>query len=350
MKKLLRGARQQLENTGWCGLLAPRPSPWQIYWILLGSSGHRTRPTGRVVESYTACTPAGHKFNTQVRGTRADHARANLPQAQQPGRAPRQGTCLGRTGHCPGSRVAGARVRGSVALAATAEALPLRCSSRPLPTRAGGPPCTPRTARSSTRRPTCCPAWRRAPSRRTWWVRGWAAHAAGRHTAGLMRATALHAVGEEGLRGTCGHSGHLERSGRAARGCRQQDALRSCVRKHVGGLRRGVGRRVARCHLSVQVDENRRRIARGRNKNSTHVRAAVYHYVIKSGEDYAEKMARGGGAGVTRPKYYFSLMDRCAIPFAGWRDWACRPEDGLLRCGAAPAPELPWQRVAAWAR
>ncbi|PNH00036.1 hypothetical protein TSOC_014162, partial [Tetrabaena socialis] len=57
------------------------------------------------------------------------------------------------------------------------------------------------------------------------------------------------------------------------------------------------------------VDEAHRRIARGRNKNSTHVRAAVFHYVVKSLEDFTEKMRRGGGAGVTRPKYYFKLID-----------------------------------------
>ncbi len=58
------------------------------------------------------------------------------------------------------------------------------------------------------------------------------------------------------------------------------------------------------------VDENFKRIERGRNKVSTHRRATVYHYVIKSLEDFQYKMARGGGAGVTRPKYYFTLMDK----------------------------------------
>lgn len=58
------------------------------------------------------------------------------------------------------------------------------------------------------------------------------------------------------------------------------------------------------------VDENFKRIERGRNKVSTHKRATVYHYVIKSLEDFQYKMARGGGAGVTRPKYYFTLMDK----------------------------------------
>ncbi|PNW77661.1 hypothetical protein CHLRE_10g446150v5 [Chlamydomonas reinhardtii] len=58
------------------------------------------------------------------------------------------------------------------------------------------------------------------------------------------------------------------------------------------------------------VNEHRQRIARGRNKNSTHERGAVFHYVTKSFEDFSEKMNRGGGAGVTRPKYYFTLMDR----------------------------------------
>ncbi|GFR44512.1 hypothetical protein Agub_g5777 [Astrephomene gubernaculifera] len=58
------------------------------------------------------------------------------------------------------------------------------------------------------------------------------------------------------------------------------------------------------------VDEDGQRIARGRNRAAKHRRAAVYHYVTKSLEDYQGKMKRGGGAGVTRPKYYFALMDR----------------------------------------
>ncbi|GLI63438.1 hypothetical protein VaNZ11_006329, partial [Volvox africanus] len=58
------------------------------------------------------------------------------------------------------------------------------------------------------------------------------------------------------------------------------------------------------------VDENHNRIPRGRNKNCTHRRAAVFHYVTKSLTDFNEKMHRGGGAGVTRPTYYFDLMDK----------------------------------------
>ncbi|GIL78015.1 hypothetical protein Vretimale_7349 [Volvox reticuliferus] len=58
------------------------------------------------------------------------------------------------------------------------------------------------------------------------------------------------------------------------------------------------------------VDENHNRVPRGRNKDCTHTRAAVYHYVTKSLTDFNEKMHRGGGAGVTRPTYYFDLMDK----------------------------------------
>ncbi|KAG2495430.1 hypothetical protein HYH03_006377 [Edaphochlamys debaryana] len=58
------------------------------------------------------------------------------------------------------------------------------------------------------------------------------------------------------------------------------------------------------------VNEHKERIQRGRNKVSTHDRATVFHYVVKSLEDFNYKMKRGGGAGVTRPKYYFNLMDK----------------------------------------
>ncbi|KXZ47527.1 hypothetical protein GPECTOR_34g686 [Gonium pectorale] len=129
-----------------------------LYWILLGSSGHKTRPTGGVVDSYTACTPRNHKFNTQFK-----------------------------------------------------------------------------TFVNTRFRPTM-------------------------------------------------YSPH-----RAVFGLPADPAT---------GLE------------PYMVDENKRRIARGRNKNSTHARAAVFHYVIKSEQDFKEKMERGGGAGVTRPKYYFELMDK----------------------------------------
>lgn len=60
------------------------------------------------------------------------------------------------------------------------------------------------------------------------------------------------------------------------------------------------------------VNELFQRIPRGRNKNSTHVRAAVYHYAVKSREDFLVKMRRGGGAGVTRPRNYLDVIDRAA--------------------------------------
>ena len=34
--------------------------------------------------------------------------------------------------------------------------------------------------------------------------------------------------------------------------------------------------------------------------NTTHLHAAIYHYLTKSAEDYEEKIERGGGDGVTR--------------------------------------------------
>ncbi|KAJ9518800.1 hypothetical protein QJQ45_026089, partial [Haematococcus lacustris] len=57
------------------------------------------------------------------------------------------------------------------------------------------------------------------------------------------------------------------------------------------------------------VDENMRRIAKGRNKNSTHGVAAVYHYATKSRADFEAKRRRGGGAGVTRPSKYLRTLD-----------------------------------------
>ncbi|KAL6745533.1 hypothetical protein V8C86DRAFT_2975436 [Haematococcus lacustris] len=57
------------------------------------------------------------------------------------------------------------------------------------------------------------------------------------------------------------------------------------------------------------VDENMRRIAKGRNKNSTHGVAAVYHYATKSWADFEAKRRRGGGAGVTRPSQYLRTLD-----------------------------------------
>ena len=58
------------------------------------------------------------------------------------------------------------------------------------------------------------------------------------------------------------------------------------------------------------VNELFQRIARGRNKNSTHERAAVYHYATKSREEFLKKLKRGGGAGVTRPRNYLAVLDK----------------------------------------
>lgn len=62
------------------------------------------------------------------------------------------------------------------------------------------------------------------------------------------------------------------------------------------------------------VDEKARPIAAGRNKNSTHEIAAIYHYVTKSKQDFEDKINRGGGAGVTRPRYYLTKLDQgCTV-------------------------------------
>ncbi|KAG2449567.1 hypothetical protein HYH02_005100 [Chlamydomonas schloesseri] len=143
-----------------------------IYWVLLGSSGHTTRPQAPVVESYTACTPHDHKFNTQFKTF--------------------VNTRFKPTMYSPHRAVFNASSSSSAAAANAAAA--------------GSSPD--------------------------------------------------------------------------------------------GGLE------------PYMVNEHRQRIARGRNKYSTHERAAIFHYVTKSLEDFSEKMNRGGGAGVTRPKYYFTLMDR----------------------------------------
>mmetsp|Transcript_25777 Transcript_25777/g.56161 ORF Transcript_25777/g.56161 Transcript_25777/m.56161 type:complete len:401 (+) Transcript_25777:202-1404(+) len=58
------------------------------------------------------------------------------------------------------------------------------------------------------------------------------------------------------------------------------------------------------------VDERGRPIPAGRNKNSTHEVAAIYHYVTKSKEDFDVKIQRGGGAGVTRPRQYITKLDQ----------------------------------------
>ena len=64
---------------------------------------------------------------------------------------------------------------------------------------------------------------------------------------------------------------------------------------------------VPRRHL---VDENEEPIASGRNKESSHIHASVYHYVTKSRQDFNEKMARGGGAGVTRQRSYLDRINQ----------------------------------------
>lgn len=58
------------------------------------------------------------------------------------------------------------------------------------------------------------------------------------------------------------------------------------------------------------VDENRKPIAAGRNKNSTHSLVAIHHYATKSQQDFNIKRTRGGGAGVTRPGHFLSRLDK----------------------------------------
>ena len=58
------------------------------------------------------------------------------------------------------------------------------------------------------------------------------------------------------------------------------------------------------------VNESFERVASGRHRNATHVRAAVYHYVVKSKQDFEMKMRRGGGAGVTRTRAYMTTLDK----------------------------------------
>eukprot|EP00798_Chlamydomonas_sp_ICE-L_P001414 gene1414-32787_t len=64
------------------------------------------------------------------------------------------------------------------------------------------------------------------------------------------------------------------------------------------------------------VDELRRPIQLGRNTNSTHQLASVYHYATKSEQDFKAKIKRGGGAGVTRPLHYLTNLDKRA-------NWTC---------------------------
>ncbi|GAX73759.1 hypothetical protein CEUSTIGMA_g1210.t1 [Chlamydomonas eustigma] len=61
---------------------------------------------------------------------------------------------------------------------------------------------------------------------------------------------------------------------------------------------------------SYLVDENAVKIASGRNKRSSHMKASVYHYATKSKQDFAAKGRRGGGAGVTRPISFLNRLDR----------------------------------------
>jgi hypothetical protein len=61
---------------------------------------------------------------------------------------------------------------------------------------------------------------------------------------------------------------------------------------------------------SYLVDENGVKIASGRNKRSSHMKASVYHYATKSKQDFAAKGRRGGGAGVTRPSSFLNRLDR----------------------------------------
>lgn len=38
-----------------------------LYWILLGSSGHKRRPKGMVIKNYLKCVPRRHKYHTQFK-------------------------------------------------------------------------------------------------------------------------------------------------------------------------------------------------------------------------------------------------------------------------------------------
>lgn len=60
------------------------------------------------------------------------------------------------------------------------------------------------------------------------------------------------------------------------------------------------------------VHEGHGRIPSGRNRNSSHRTAAVYHYVTRSLQDWAKKQQRGGGAGVSRPAGYAARLDKAA--------------------------------------
>lgn len=38
-----------------------------LYWVLLGSSGHKKSPQELVTRAYTKCLPFNHKYNTQFK-------------------------------------------------------------------------------------------------------------------------------------------------------------------------------------------------------------------------------------------------------------------------------------------
>ncbi|PNG99957.1 hypothetical protein TSOC_014246 [Tetrabaena socialis] len=84
------------------------------------------------------------------------------------------------------------------------------------------------------------------------------------------------------------------------------------------------------------VDELGGRIQSGMTNKPTHARAAIFHFVTKSWQDYEEKIKRGGGAGVRRDAGFFhSVQNRSTH--------ACRQALDLSQrlCAGAGAQQLP---------
>ena len=73
-----------------------------------------------------------------------------------------------------------------------------------------------------------------------------------------------------------------------------------------------------------------------RNRRGTVSDIAVFHYIIKSKEDYMAKMARGGGAGNFRKWSLYDKVDRC--------------EATRMAAAAAAAYALVTKRISARAR
>ena len=63
------------------------------------------------------------------------------------------------------------------------------------------------------------------------------------------------------------------------------------------------------CGRSHLVSEDEQPIPSGRNQEGVHGIAAIYHYATKSKQDFDDKVRRGGGAGVTRPRNYLQRLD-----------------------------------------